>query len=205
MRRLLAVGIVLAALVPRVHGAGASPAVDVVEGLHRVLAQNMAADGERDPALRAERLAPVVAAAFDFEAISRAALGSAHDTLDADARARFRELMQRLSTLTYAQRFAPSESGPRFVTVEERPARRARTLVRTRLERDDGAPVQLDYVLHHTAAGPRIVNVLADGVSDLSLKRAEYSAVIRKEGVDALFRRIADQVGTLARGVAAGS
>jgi len=204
MRRLLAAGAVLVALAPCVHGAGVSPAVDVVEGLHRVLAQHMAAAGEREPALRAERLAPVVAAAFDFEAISRAALGSVYDTLDADARARFGALMQRLSTLTYAQRFAPSESEPRFVTVEERPARRARTLVRTRLERDDGAPVQLDYVLHHTAAGPRIVNVLADGVSDLSLKRAEYSAVIGKEGVDALFRRIAGQVSGLVRSDAPG-
>ena len=177
-----------------VQAVSGSPEVEVVERLHQMLARNMRTDGERNQALRAERLAPVVAAAFDFDAISRAALGGTFDTLDGDARDRFRALMQRLSTLTYAERFAPSDGGQRFVTVEQRQARRGRILIRTRLERNDGTPVQLDYVLHGTPADPRIINVLADGVSDLALKRAEYSAVIRRQGIDALFRRMAEQV-----------
>lgn len=42
--------------------------------------------------------------------------------------------------------------------------------------------------------GPRIVNVLANGVGDFSLKRAQYTAVIRNNGVRALFQRVEQQV-----------
>ena len=99
--------------------------------------------------------------------------------------------MRRLSELTYADRFSATDEQVRFVTLSEQAARRGRVLVRTRLERDSGEPVTLDYVLTNTPGGPRIVNVLANGVSDLSLKRAEYAAVIRTEGVDGLERRLA--------------
>jgi len=46
--------------------------------------------------------------------------------------------------------------------------------------------VHLDYVLHRSSRGWRIVNVVADGVSDLALKRVEYTAVLRKRGFESL-------------------
>ena len=168
----------------------------VVERLHGMLAEHLSPPplGFDD---RVGRLGPLLAESFDFETITRVALGAAWTDLDAATRARFTDLLTRLSALTYAGRFDAGDGNERFVTVESRPARRGQTLIRTRLERDGGEPVTLDYVLADAGAGPRIVNVLANGVSDLSLKRAEYAAVIRREGVDGLERRLAEQVRTL--------
>lgn len=184
-------------LPPVAGGNEPTPAAMVVETLHQVLAEHL-----RPPArafdARLERLRPVVSASFDFESITRFALGSAYEGLDDAARARFTELMRRLSLLTYAERFTVSDKEVKFVTASEQPARRGRVLVRTRLERDSQEPVTLDYVLLNTSRGPRIVNVLANGVSDLSLKRAEYAAVIRKEGVDGLEQRLMGQLDALA-------
>ena len=59
-------------------------------------------------------------------------------------------------------------------------------VVRTRLLREAEADVTLDYFLR---AG-RVFNVVADGVSDLSLRRADYSSIIKTEGFAALLTHI---------------
>jgi phospholipid transport system substrate-binding protein len=189
--------LIAVASAPIAAGSGPTRAAVVVETLHQVLAEHLRAPA-RGFETRLKRLQPVVTGSFDFEAITRVALGSAFAGLDDAARARFTQIIRRLSALTYADRFTAGDAAVRFVTLSEQPARRGRVLVRTRLERDDGEPVTLDYVLVDTSRGPRIVNVLANGVSDLSLKRAEYAAVIRKEGVAGLERRLMEQADELA-------
>jgi phospholipid transport system substrate-binding protein len=55
-------------------------------------------------------------------------------------------------------------------------------VVRTRLLRPPDAPVTLDYFLRDG----RIFDVVADGVSDLSLRRADYASIIQSRGYPAL-------------------
>ena len=206
-RRLLGAlaALLLGAATAAAQDGDAPGALRVVERLHAALEENLAARPARGFAERLAHVEPVVASSFDFDTISRVALGSAWDTLAPAERERLRDLIRRESTLTYAQRFAPPGNGLRFVTEEAQPARGGRTVVRTRLERPSDPPVSLDYVLHETPQGMRIVNVLADGVSDLSLKRAQYAAVIRRDGVAELIRRIEEQVREIAREGAASS
>jgi len=184
--------------VATVHAAGEEAAVAVVERLHAALVENVSAEPPRGFEQRLARLEPVIEASFDFGTITRVALGDAYEGLEEARRERFRELIERQSALTYADRFEGGGEPIRFVTGEVRAVRGGRTLVRTRLEPDSGEPVTLDYVLHETGDGVRIVNVLANGVSDLSLKRAEYAAVIRSDGVDGLLERVEQQVKDLA-------
>jgi phospholipid transport system substrate-binding protein len=42
-----------------------------------------------------------------------------------------------------------------------------------------------------------IISVIADGVNDLALKRAEYASVIKKNGFDALISKINDKIRNL--------
>ncbi|MFT5448403.1 MAG: phospholipid transport system substrate-binding protein [Gammaproteobacteria bacterium] len=175
-------------------GSHSSPAAAVVESLHQVLSENLRDGDALGFKGRLQRLQSVVLRNFDFPAIARVALGKAFDLLDSAGRTRFIRLLESLSVATYAEQFSGTDSPVRFVITAEQPARGGRILVRTHLERPADEPVALDYVLQNTAQGPRIVNVLANGVSDLSLKRAQYSAVIRNDGVDALFQRIEQQV-----------
>lgn len=204
LRRLLggALLVLAGSAATTLHALEDGAATRTVEMLHAALARNMA-DGEAlDFEARLARLEPVLAEVFDFETIAMVALGDAYGGLDASQQVRFRTLLERQSALTYADNFKSTQHSPRFVTLAEQPARGARVVVRTRLERDDGAPVSLDYVVHDTTRGPRVVNVLAEGVSDLSLKRAQYAAVIRRDGVAALFEQIEKQVTDLARSAA---
>lgn len=181
------------------HALEDGAATRTVETLHAALTHNMADGAAPGFEARLARIEPVLAEVFDFQTIAMVALGDAYAGLDASQQQRFRALLERQSALTYADNFKPAQHAPRFVTLAEQPARGARVVVRTHLERDDGAPVSLDYVVHDTPHGPRVVNVLAEGVSDLSLKRAQYAAVIRRDGVAALLEQIEKQVTELAR------
>ena len=63
-------------------------------------------------------------------------------------------------------------------------------LVRTELRRPGDDSVSLDYLLHEKQGKWYIISVSADGVNDLSLKRAEYAAVIREKGYTGLIDAI---------------
>ena len=77
---------------------------------------------------------------------------------------------------------------------------RERKLVRTELVRPADEAIHLDYVLHQVQGRWRIINVVAEGVSDLSLKRADYGSVIKREGFDTLMQKLDGQIADLERG-----
>jgi phospholipid transport system substrate-binding protein len=52
----------------------------------------------------------------------------------------------------------------------------------------------LDYILHRTEDQWRIINVIAEGVSDLALKRAEYAAFLKVKGFDALLMKLNEKI-----------
>ena len=109
------------------------------------------------------------------------------DLTDAQ-QAEFVSLLSELVVATYADRF-DGYSGQQFVTDEVRSVRTGH-VVRTRLIRETEADVMLDYFLR---AG-RVFNVVADGVSDLSLRRADYSSIIKSEGFSALLTHIQQKI-----------
>jgi phospholipid transport system substrate-binding protein len=69
-------------------------------------------------------------------------------------------------------------------------------VVRTRLRRDAAADVALDYFLRDD----KVFNVVADGVSDLSLRRADYNSIIKSEGYERLLEHIRDKISAARRG-----
>ena len=71
---------------------------------------------------------------------------------------------------------------------------KGRLLVKTELQRPDEDPVRMDYLLQKNDDGWRIISVIADGVNDLSLKRAEYATIIREKGFDGLIGDIREKI-----------
>ncbi|MCZ6708912.1 MAG: ABC transporter substrate-binding protein, partial [Gammaproteobacteria bacterium] len=63
-------------------------------------------------------------------------------------------------------------------------------VVKTELEKSDGERVNLDYYFR----GGKVFNVVADGVSDLSLRRADYNSIIKTEGYDRLLSHIRQNI-----------
>ena len=182
--------------------AGTSPASDAlptapVETLHRTLLEVMQAASRSGAATSRERsLEPVVRKVFDLGRLARVALGPHWNALDSRQRTRMVDVVFRYTVASYAARF-DGYSGERFETTGTRPLRRGRVVVRTLLHPPDGEPVRLDYVVQPAPDGWRIVNVIADGVSELALRRAEYEAVMAAEDFEALIGRLELQIADL--------
>ena len=141
---------------------------------------------------RVEALDPVLTEVFDFRTIARIVTGKHWKTLNDEQRVEFIDVFTNLSAATYASNFS-GFSGEAFETlgVEEK---RGNLLVRTAIVKADGERVTLDYVLRDNEGMWQIINVIANGVSDLSLKRADYTAVIKSEGFNTLVTRLSDKI-----------
>jgi len=193
-RRVFTLALLLA---PALAGAQAATPeagtpTQVVENLHATLLATMREADDLGFAGRYERLAPVLDASFDFPAIARIVTGRHWQDLDQATRAAFIQTFTELSVATYATNFAGFD-GERFVTLGNEAAA-GRSIIRTELIQADDDKVDLNYLLHERDGAWRIVNVIAQGVSDLALKRAEYTAVIKAEGIDSLIERLAQKV-----------
>lgn len=135
---------------------------------------------------RAERIEPAVEQAFDLDFMARFVLGPEGKSLSAADQARWREAFERVTVATYAGRFT-GWSGEAFQTLGEDPAAQDTMFVRTVLDRPDAEDVQLTYRLRKSGDGWKIVDIYNKGtVSELALRRSEYSAVLRRDGFEKL-------------------
>lgn len=179
--------------------AEASAPVITVDRLHSALLEVMKSAGTLGIEEREQKLAPVIIESLDLAFISRIILGRHWDKLSQEEHAQMIDTFTRLTITTYAARFN-GFSGESFRTVEEKSMDRGRKLVRTELARPEDEAVHLDYVLHQVQGRWRIINIVAEGVSDLSLKRADYGSVIKREGFERLMEKLEGQIEDLKNG-----
>lgn len=178
-RRFLLVAPALLALA-RPALAQAAPA-QVVERFHLALLDIMRDARRLGARGRYERLSPVMNQAFDLTAMTRIAAGSNWANLPPDQQRALSEAFTRWSIATYASRF-DGYSGETFNTLGTQTLPNGDALVRTRLNRTDGDPVVLSYLLRGNP--PRIVDVYLTGtISELASRRSEFAALIREGGV----------------------
>ena len=142
---------------------------------------------------RYRELEPHINGRFDIPFITDIVLGRHRNQLSEAQKTEFAGLFSRSSTAVYASRF-DGYGGEEFVEVSRAPLKRGRVLIRTELRRPDGDPVSLDYLLHEKQGKWYIISVSADGVNDLSLKRAEYAAVIKEKGYNGLVKDILSKI-----------
>lgn len=148
---------------------------------------------------RYRRLEPVIKKSFDLDFIIRVATGRYWRDFTPEERAEITEKFTDLSISTYAARF-DSWSGEDFRSLATEPLKRGRLVVRTNFVKSSGEILDFDYVLHETKEGWRIINVIVDGVSDLSLKRGQYTGVLKDEGFRALIDKMDEKIRDYANG-----
>ncbi len=203
-RRGLAVSAVLALVAIAASGVEAqawktdSPAATITslqQGLIAVAREQ--SNASLDERYRA--LEPLIVATHDLPYIAEFALRRQWASLAEPDRQRFVAAFQRLSVMTYAARF--KAVGPdTFRTVTAAAADSSgRVQVATAVARAGQADVSLGYLLQQDAMGWRIINIVADGVSDLALKRAEYQRVFASGGIDGLVAELEQQTQRLAQ------
>ncbi len=190
-----AVFLILSLLIPLPTLAAGEPR-DTVEKLHQTLLESMRGGQKLGFQGRVRLLEPVLRSSFDFPRIASIVLGRHWKKLDPASQQEFLRVFSQLSIDTYADRF-DGYAGEHFAFVGTKDARRGRKLVRTKLVKSDGEAVQFDYLLHNRDGNWLILNVVADGVSDLSLKRAEYSHIIKDKGFGVLVDKLKEKLAML--------
>jgi phospholipid transport system substrate-binding protein len=173
-------------------------ATQVVEKLQAALLGVMKDGGKLGYTGRYDQLEPVIKASFDMPFISKTVLGKHWGAFNDGQRLKFVETFTKLGIATYAANF-DSYSGERFKVISEKEVSGGRILVRTHLIKSDGGKVQLDYLLHRTDSEWRVINVIAEGVSDLALKRADYSNFLKNKSLEALIAKLNEKIAQYAR------
>lgn len=173
----------------------ATPAA-AVERLLRGLVE--AAGDDLDVEARYRRLEPVIEATHDLQFIAELTIRREWDGLAAADRQRFVAAFERLSVMTYASRFGHLGKDM-FKVTGQGDAAGDRAEVEAVLTTREGKVIPFEYLLHRADGGWKIVNILADRVSDLALKRAEYREVLEKGSIADLIRHIEKQTEDAAR------
>lgn len=170
----------------------------IVETLHGALLESMRRGANRSFDARRGALEPVLAASFDFSFMAEKSAGRHWRDLNETERVALRDAMSELAVSNYAARFNAYD-GERFDTTGAEVAPYETVLVRTEIRRGRDTLTRLDYRLHRDARGdPRIVDIFLNGtVSELAMRRAEYSSVIKREGFGALLSALHERVSAL--------
>jgi phospholipid transport system substrate-binding protein len=135
---------------------------------------------------RYRELEPVVEGSYDVAFMAERVLGRRYQTLTPDQQAQWRSVFARLTVSTYADRF-DGFADEKFEVGAVEPGSSGTAIVHTRIVPTGEDPVELNYRLRDAGGGWRIVDVYLSGtVSELALRRSEYSGVLKRDGFDAL-------------------
>lgn len=151
---------------------------------------------------RATRLGPIVDAAFDVEFMAEKAIGREWSRLDDASKQRWVGLFRDFMVANYAGRFTGYD-GESFEQLGKEDGAYDTILVKTRLLVPSQEDVDLDYRLRETPDGWRIVDIYLKGsVSELALRRSDYTAVLKRGGFEELATYLRGKIEALKTGSA---
>jgi phospholipid transport system substrate-binding protein len=185
--------LVLALAGQALHAEQVEPQRQPVEALNASLIQVMKDAQRLGYEGRYKKLAPVVKDVFRFQTIAQAALGKYWGQLKPDERDAFVAKLTELSIATYASQFNAYD-GQAFRYDATENTRADRSILRYTLLTAKGEPVKFDYIVSREGAKWQIVNIVADGVSDLALKRAQYTSIMEREGFASLLAKLSQKI-----------
>ena len=149
---------------------------------------------------RFDKIAPAVAETFDGDFMAEKAIGRYWKPLSDADRARWVALFREFLVANYAGNF-DKYSGQKFDIRGADPDQNDTTVVHTTLVNPGADDVELNYRLHQTPAGPRIIDVYLKGtVSELALRRSDYTSVLERDGFEGLLTTVRSKIADLAAG-----
>jgi phospholipid transport system substrate-binding protein len=131
----------------------------------------------------------VLTDALALDVIGKFILGETRKTMTPAQIARYDAALPKYLTKLYAEQFAPIVGKP--LTVVDAKQIGKDVIVRSRLARAGGAPVNIDWRVRKLKSGEtRAVDIMVSGVSIMLVKREEFSGFVAQKGVDALLAEI---------------
>jgi phospholipid transport system substrate-binding protein len=149
---------------------------------------------------RLAKLTPAVEEAFDLDFMAEKSIGRYWKPLSDADKTRWRDLFKEYTAATYAGNF-DHYGNQRFEISGDEPSQNDTTVVHTSLIDPGGENTALDYRLHQTATGPKVIDIYLKGtVSQLALQRSDFTSVLERGGLDALIGTIRSKIDDLAAG-----
>jgi phospholipid transport system substrate-binding protein len=186
------------------YSAQATPAggSGTVQGLYEALLNTMKSGGTLGGSGRFAKLAPVIRSSFDVASMARLSVGPFWSGLSEAQRQEVIDSYGRYISAIYADRF-DSYNGQKLEVTGEQPASFG-LLVKSRIIKSDGEPVEVDYVMRQNGQSWLIADIYLDSaISEVATRRSEFAAILKSQGIDGLIaalNRKADMLtGTIAR------
>jgi phospholipid transport system substrate-binding protein len=140
---------------------------------------------------RYQQLKPVIEKSFNLPQMTRFAVGPNWIKSATDQQDRLVKAFADFSIANYANRFK-KYSGEQFFVSGEKESVDGALIVETMLLPKDDKPVTLNYLMRKNDKGAwQITDVyLGATISELATRRSEFSAIVAREGVDALINTL---------------
>jgi phospholipid transport system substrate-binding protein len=200
LRVLAAVLVMLGALAATPAQAQAQSASQAVERLNATLLDVMRNAQSLGYRGRAERLRPMLLQTYDLRTMGRTAVGLRWEGATPEQQNEIIDLFGRFTVATYASRFN-SYGGENFEVTGEQAAG-ANTLVRSRIVRSNGRPVQINYLVARAGGGMRVIDVYLDStISEVATRRSEFTSIIARGGIDALTQTLRERIARIEQSV----
>ncbi len=142
---------------------------------------------------RYDKLKSMVIRSHDLTKIARIVVGKEWKKLSDEQKLKLNEVFKRLSISAYAHNFKKF-SGESFQFISQNETARGGVIVHTLLVLPNDKDVKFDYMLKKKGDSWRIINIIANGVSDLALKRSEYTSILKRVGFEALIAKIDEKI-----------
>ena len=175
-------------------GVNREPSINVpVNELHASLVNIMKDASTKSFQERYNVMEEVMVTHFDIPLIAKVILGRYWKTLEKKEQTDFIDSFNRLTISTYVHQFN-SYNGELFRTLSIEQMKKNRFVIKTEFVRIDDTPVSFNYIVQNNKGAWKIISVIANGINDLSLKRADYSSVIKKRGFDSLITSLKQKI-----------
>ena len=186
--------VALAARDMRAADAAADPAARQIELFYAALIDNMKNGRELGVQGRYRQLAPVAEDTFDLGAMARLTVGPAWSTMSETDQKAITDAFGRLTFSNYAKNFA-SFGGQQFVVDPMVKMRNEDKIVESKLVRPSRSTVPFNYRMRLVGDKWKVIDVYLNGyVSQVALRRADFSSTVASSGAAGLVKKIDDIV-----------
>lgn len=136
---------------------------------------------------REQQFRRILAQSFDVAFIGRFVLGQHWRRASPQQRNDYLALFEDFLVLTYSRRLG-GYSGETLSVVGERAANERDTVVRTRIVRPSGPPIDADWRVRVIDGHFKIIDVEVAGVSMALTQRSEFASVVTRNGINGLIQ-----------------
>jgi phospholipid transport system substrate-binding protein len=156
-----------------------------VQGLYDALLSTMKSGRTLGGSGRFAQLAPVIRSSFDVASMARLSVGPSWSGLSEAQRREVTESYGRYISAIYADRF-DSYNGQKLEVTGEQPASFG-LLVKSRIIKSNGEPVEVDYVMRQIGESWLIADIYLDSaISEVATRRSEFAGILKTQGIDGL-------------------